>query len=188
MKESTFFALASDSSTDRAANKQELVYTRTVSMGKSRTAFLGLHDLQDGSAEGILAAYKQVMLHAGLTVEEWISRVFCYCVDGAVVMQSTENGIARLLMQLQRDVQGHSVIVPTIARAANAAHRLWPSDEYCSGEISCVHDIQRRFRRRVGALLYHVTTRFIALPTTSRNSWELSIALRKARSALWQFV
>ena len=86
VKESTFFAPASDNSTNRATNKQELVYTRTVSMGKSRTAFLGLQDLQDGSAEGIVAAYKQVMLRAGLTVEEWISRVFWYCVDGVVVM------------------------------------------------------------------------------------------------------
>ena len=66
VKESVFFALASDSSTDQAANKQELVYTRTVCMGKSRTAFLGLQDLQDGSAVGILAAYKEVMLRAGL--------------------------------------------------------------------------------------------------------------------------
>ena len=56
VKESTFFALASDNSTDRAANKQELVYTRTVSMGKSRTAFLGLQELQDGTAVGNLAA------------------------------------------------------------------------------------------------------------------------------------
>ena len=76
VKESTFFAPASDNSTDRVANKQELVYTRTVSMGKSCTAFLGLQDLHDGSAVGILAAYKQVMLRAGLTVEEWISCVF----------------------------------------------------------------------------------------------------------------
>ena len=112
MKESMFSALASDSSTDRAAHKQELVYTRTVRMGKSRTAFLGLQDLHEGTAVGILAAYKQVMLRAGLTVEEWISRVFWYCADGAAVMQSDVNGVAGLLMQLQRDVLGYSVLVP----------------------------------------------------------------------------
>ena len=101
-------------------NKQESVYTWTVSMGKSRTAFLGLQDLQDGSAVGILAAYTQVMLRAGVTVEEWISRVFWYCADGAVVMQSTENGVAALLMQLQCDVPGHSVIVPVHANCHRA--------------------------------------------------------------------
>ena len=41
----SFFALSSDSSTDRGANKQELVYARTVSMGRSRTFFVGLHNL-----------------------------------------------------------------------------------------------------------------------------------------------
>ena len=56
---------------------------------------------------GILNAYKRVMLHAGLTVEEWIRHVFWYCADGAVVMESAENGAAGLLMQLQRDVLGH---------------------------------------------------------------------------------
>ena len=38
----SFFALVSGSSTDRGANKQELVYARTVSMGRSRTFFVGL--------------------------------------------------------------------------------------------------------------------------------------------------
>ena len=61
-----------------------------------------------------------------------------------------------------------------------------PSDEYCSGEIFISHDTRRRFRRRLGALLYHATTRFIMVPTTSSHSWELSIAPRKARSAQWQ--
>ena len=44
VRHSAFFALASDSSTDRAANKQELVYTRTMRAGRSHTAFLGLQD------------------------------------------------------------------------------------------------------------------------------------------------
>ena len=45
LKESTHFALASDSSTDGDANKQELVYRRAVSMGRSRNALLGLQAL-----------------------------------------------------------------------------------------------------------------------------------------------
>ena len=62
----SFSALASDSPTDWGANKQELVYARTVSMGRSRTFFVGLQDLQAGTAVAILAAYKQVMLRGGL--------------------------------------------------------------------------------------------------------------------------
>ena len=45
---SLFFALASDSSTDRSVNKQGLVYTRTLREGQFCTAFLGLWELRDG--------------------------------------------------------------------------------------------------------------------------------------------
>ena len=64
--QSAFFELASDSSTDRAATKQKLVYTRTMCASRSDCAFLGLQDLQAGIAVAIVAAYKQVMLRAGL--------------------------------------------------------------------------------------------------------------------------
>ena len=64
--QSAFFALPSDSSTDYAANKQELVYTRTMRIGRSHTAFLGLQDLRAGTAVAIVAAYKHVMLRDGL--------------------------------------------------------------------------------------------------------------------------
>ena len=63
-----FFALASDSSMDHVANQQELVYTRTVRKGEVHTPLLGPCDFQDGTTAGILAAYKQTMLHTGLLV------------------------------------------------------------------------------------------------------------------------
>ena len=120
VRQSAFFALASDSSTDRAANKQELVYTRTMRAGRSHTAFLGLQDLQAGTAIGIVAAYKAVMLRAGLPVEEWIGRVFWYCADGAAVMQSTGNGFCGLLQNLQTEVLGQAVLVPVHANCHRA--------------------------------------------------------------------
>ena len=73
---SLFFALASDSSTDRPANKQELVYTRTLREGQVCTAFLGLWELRDGTTPSIVAAYKQTMLKAGMPVEKGVSRMF----------------------------------------------------------------------------------------------------------------
>ena len=166
VKESTFFALASDSSTDRAANKQELVYTRTVSIGKTHTAFLGLHDLHDGSAEGILAAFKQVMLRARFSVEEWISRVFWYRVDGAVVMQSTEKGVAGLLMQLQRDVLGHSMIVPIHANChcADLAFRD-------------AMDSSHEFLDVVGNTMNLAVTWYNNAPTRLRNMRRMSCAV-----------
>ena len=55
LRQSAFFALALDSFTDRAANKQELVYTGTMRAVWRHTAFLGLQDLQAGTAIGIVA-------------------------------------------------------------------------------------------------------------------------------------
>ena len=46
MLQSAFFAMASDISTHRAANKQKLVYTRTMRARRDHTAFLGLQDLK----------------------------------------------------------------------------------------------------------------------------------------------
>ena len=60
------------------------------------------------------------MLKAGLPIEKWVSRMFCYCADGAEVMQSTGNGVAGLLMQLQAEVLGYSVVVPVHANCHRA--------------------------------------------------------------------
>ena len=120
MLQSAFFALASNSSTDGAANKQELVYTRTMPAGRSHTTFLGLQDLQVGTAVGLVAAYKAVMLRAGWPVEEWIGRVFWYCADGATVMQSTGNGVCGLLQNLQVEAPGQAVRVPVHANSHRA--------------------------------------------------------------------
>ena len=117
---SLFFALALGSSTDRSANKQELVYTRTPREGQFCTAFLGLWELRDGTAPSVVAAYKQTMLKAGLPIEKWVSRMFWCCADGAEVMQSTGNGVAGLLMQLQAEVLRYSVVVPLHANCHHA--------------------------------------------------------------------
>ena len=125
MLHSAFFALASDSPTDRAANKQELVCTRTMRACRSHTAFLGLQDLQAGTAVAIVAAYKHVMLRAGLPVDKWIRRVFWYCADGATIMQSTGNRVCGLLQKLAMEVPGRavSVLVHANCHGADLAFR-----------------------------------------------------------------
>ena len=73
-------------------------------------------------------------LHAGLPVDQWVTGLFWYCADGAEVMQSTGNGVAGLLMKLQADVLGYSVVVPvhakchgadlTVRNAMDSSHRF----------------------------------------------------------------
>ena len=60
------------------------------------------------------------MLKAGLPIKKWVSRMFWYCADGAEVMPSTGNGVAGLLMQLQTEVLGYSVVAPMHANRHRA--------------------------------------------------------------------
>ena len=50
-----------------------------------------------------------------VSVEQQIGRPFWYCADGANVMHSDGNGVAGLLMKLQREVLGYSPLVPVYA-------------------------------------------------------------------------
>ena len=82
-------------------------------MGRqSRTAILGLKELQGGTTVTILGAYKEVILRASLSVEQWVGRLFWYGADGANVMHSDGNGVAGLLMNMHREVLGYSLLVP----------------------------------------------------------------------------
>ena len=139
MKDVSFFAPASNSSTDRGLHKAELIYTRTMRDGQSRTAFLGLHELQAGTAVTIPGAYKQVILRAGLSVEQWVGRLFRYCAHGASVMQSDGNGVAGLLMKLQQEVLNYSLLVlvhPNCYRANLAFRDAMDSSHEFLGHVA----------------------------------------------------
>ena len=64
---SSSLALMSDSATDQAAKKEELVYYRTFHNGTIRTAFLSCQARPSGTAQGILAAYKCAFGNARVT-------------------------------------------------------------------------------------------------------------------------
>ena len=107
-----FLALASDSATDRAAHKAELVYYRTMFEGKPRTVFLSCQALPNGTASGIFSSYKRAFTAAGLEVTDWIPKLVWYCADGATVMQGRQEGVYALLRDLQQEICGWSVVVP----------------------------------------------------------------------------
>ena len=117
---SQFFGLTSDSCTDRGARKEELLYTRTVRNGVVTTSYLGCEYLKSGDAGAIVASYKRALLRAGAPVEEWVARLFWYCVDGADVMQCANTGVLGRLRSLQTELLGFSVVVPFHANCHRA--------------------------------------------------------------------
>ena len=89
-------------------------------MGKAVPHSWASKELQAGTAVTILGASKQVIPRAGLSVEQWVGRLFWYCADGASVMHSDGNGVAGLLMKLQREVPGYSLLVLVHANCHHA--------------------------------------------------------------------
>ena len=107
-----YLALASDSATDRAADKAELVYYRTMFERKLRTAFLSCRALPNGTASGIFSSYKRAFTVAGLEVTDWIPKPVWYCAGGATIMQGRQEGVYALLRDLQQEICGWWVLVP----------------------------------------------------------------------------
>ena len=64
IKESSFFSIASDSCTDRAAKKEQLFYVRAVVDGVMATNYFSCQPLPSGTAPGIVTALKRAMAHA----------------------------------------------------------------------------------------------------------------------------
>ena len=98
---SELLALVSDSTTDRSAQKAELIYYRTMVEGKARTAYLSCQGLSSGTAAKTFSAYKRAFSAAGLEPAEWIAKLMWYCANGGAVMQGTREGVYALLRDLQ---------------------------------------------------------------------------------------
>ena len=64
IKEYSFFSIASDSCTDRASKKEELLYVRAVVDGVMATNFFSCQPLPSGTALSIVTALKRAMAHA----------------------------------------------------------------------------------------------------------------------------
>ena len=112
IKESSFFSIASDSCTDRAAKKEELFYVRAVVDGVMATNSFSCQPLPSGTAPGIVTALKRAMAHADVDLDVWIRKLFFYCGDGASVVQGECGRIIRIIGDLQKEIAGYDVVVP----------------------------------------------------------------------------
>ena len=111
IKGSSFFSIASDSCTDRAAKKEELFYVRAVVDGVMATTYFSCQPLPSGTAPGIVTALKRAMAHADVDLDVWIRKLFFYCGDGASVVQGECGGIISIVGDLQKEIAGYDVVV-----------------------------------------------------------------------------
>ena len=90
-----------------------------------------------------------------------------YCADGASVMQSDGNGVAGLLMKLQREVIGYSLLVPVHANC----HR---ADLAFRDAMDSSHE----FLDHVADTMNAIVVWYRNAPTRLRNLRRLSLALQ----------
>ena len=89
LKESSFFSLMVDESTDIATTQTLIIYVRFVSNGEVTTRFLELAKLAGGTADKILDSVLEVMKTRHLPME----KLFGMATDGASVMTGTRSGV-----------------------------------------------------------------------------------------------
>ena len=92
-----YFALTSDSCTDRSTKKEEMLYVRYPLPNHVVTHFFSLQPLEGGGAKSILRAYKAAFEQAAIPLEVWVRRLVWLCTDGANVMVGTTSGLVSLL-------------------------------------------------------------------------------------------
>ena len=61
LKQSRFFSIKADGSTDNSTSEQESVYVRYVANGKPENKFIGLEEVEDSTSMGVLAAIDKVL-------------------------------------------------------------------------------------------------------------------------------
>ena len=92
-RDSTYFSLMVDESTDISILKQLVLYGRAVVKGKLKSCFLKIVNLEDGKALTITNAITSYLETAGLSTD----RMSSFGSDGASVMVGGRSGVATQL-------------------------------------------------------------------------------------------
>ena len=98
IRKAKFFTILADEATD-AGNKEQLtiVFRWVDEALLIHEDFIGLHEIDDASAAGIMEMIKQVLLSCNLNVNQLRGQ----CYDGASVMSGLRNGVAAQVQKLE---------------------------------------------------------------------------------------
>ncbi|CAL4197547.1 unnamed protein product [Meganyctiphanes norvegica] len=100
LQQSRFFSLAADGSTDHGVAEQESVYVRYLVAGEPVNKFLGLHEVEHSTSDGVLAAIDTVLFqHADISLETQKQKLVNVNLDGAAVNMGMYNGVGALEKQ-----------------------------------------------------------------------------------------
>ena len=116
-RDSTYFSLMVDESTDISVLKQLVLYGRTVVKGKLKSCFLKIVDLEDGKALTITNAITSYLETAGLSTD----RMSSFGSDGATVMVGGRSGVATQLRACNEQMISVHCVCHRLALASSQA-------------------------------------------------------------------
>ncbi|XP_039398884.1 sperm flagellar protein 2 isoform X4 [Mauremys reevesii] len=103
-----FFSLISDGVADNAIKEGAVVYIRFASEGKVHCQIVGVQSVDKPDASTIknaIVKILQINLQVNLSSQDWSRKLVGFGSDGADVMVGENNGVAKLLKEIQPCVQ-----------------------------------------------------------------------------------
>lgn len=119
-KESQYFSLMADKTTNVSVLKQLVLYGRAVENGKLQSCFLKMIDLEDGKADTITTAIVRYLESADLDT----TRMSSFGSDGASVMIGCHSGVATQLLAHNKHMMSVHCICHRLALASGHGRQL----------------------------------------------------------------
>jgi len=140
VKESVYFAVIADETTDTSGMQQMCITLRWVDSNlQSHEDFVGLHEVSDASAKGITDVILDMLLRFGLDVHNLRSQGY----DGCSIMAGRDNGVAARIRQQEK----RAVFVHCSAHSMNlAVQEAAVSTPMIRDCLSLAHDLVLFFR------------------------------------------
>ncbi|XP_076113346.1 zinc finger protein 862-like [Mytilus galloprovincialis] len=170
LKNSPFYTVMVDGTTDVAVKKELILYVRFLKNGKSSTHFLKMIELFDGKAATIKSAIVQTLEEIDVPLENMCA----LGSDGASVMLGRKGGVAALLKES----------VPTLIANHCVAHRLALASSQAAAAVAYL----KKFKAIVEQLYrfyQYSAVRMAALHHIQEILQEPVIKITEAKAVRW---
>ena len=138
---SPYVAVAIDESTDITTSENLIIYITYIHKGRTHVSYVGLGHAPAVDAESIHHQLLEYLEDNGLDM----SRVMCFCSDGASVMTGSQNGVG---VRLQRSSNPFMLCIHCIAhRLALCCADTATDMDYPENEESTLNEVSAYFNR-----------------------------------------
>lgn len=108
LEKSKFFSLISDGVSDNSIKETAVVYVRFANEGRVHCQIVGVQPIDKSNAltvKNVIEKILQINLQLNLSSQDWSRKLVGFGSDGTDVMAGENNGVAKLLQEVQPCVQ-----------------------------------------------------------------------------------